>query len=92
VLAPATPLHAGFEHLQDVRCPVTVILGTGQITVRRVLTLARQDVLRLHQSAGEDLQTLVNGIPVARGEVVVVEDRTAVRLTEIARRSPGGER
>ena len=48
-------------------------------------------MLRLRQSAGEDLQVLANGVLVARGEVVVVEDSTAVRVTEIARRLPGGE-
>ncbi len=80
-----------FGPLRDVRCPVSVVLGTGAISVRRVLTLARQDVLRLRQSAGEDLQVLANGVLVARGEVVVVEDSTAVRVTEIARRLPGGE-
>jgi flagellar motor switch protein FliN/FliY len=91
-LAVGAPLTAGLDHLRDVKCPVTVVLGTGHISVRRVLTLRRQDVIKLHQSAGEDLQTLVNGVPVARGEVVVVEDRTAVRLTEIARRTSSGEK
>lgn len=80
-----------FEALRDVRCPVSVVLGTGDISVRQVLTLARHHVVRLHQSAGEDLQMLVNGVLVARGEVVVVEDSTAIRLTEIARRLPNGD-
>jgi flagellar motor switch protein FliN/FliY len=69
-----------------------VVLGTGSISVRRVLTLERQHVLRLQQSAGEDLHMIVNGILVARGEVVVVEDSTAIRLTEIASQSPNGDK
>lgn len=80
-----------FDPLRDVKCPVSVVLGTGAISVRQVLTLARHNVLRLHQSAGEDLQMTVNGVLVARGEVVVVEDSTAIRLTEIARRLPHGD-
>lgn len=87
---PATA-HTRFEPLHDVTCPVSVVLGTGTISVRQVLTLARHTVVRLHQSAGEDLQMTVNGVLVARGEVVVVEDSTAIRLTEIARRLPNGD-
>lgn len=82
---------SAFEPLRDVACPVSVLLGTGAVSVRQVLTMARHTVLKLDQSAGEDLQMLVNGVLVARGEVVVVEDSTAIRLTEIARRLPNGE-
>lgn len=87
---PASP--QGLDLLRDVKCPVSVVLGTGSITVRRVLSLERHSVLRLHQSAGEDLHMIVNGITVARGEVVVVEDSTAIRLTEIARQLPAGDK
>jgi flagellar motor switch protein FliN/FliY len=83
---------AGLSILRDVRCPVSVLLGTGNISVRRVLALERQHVVRLQQSAGEDLQMIINGVLVARGEVVVVEDSTAIRLTEIARQLPGGDK
>ena len=83
---------ASLDSLRDVTCPVSVVLGTGSITVRRVLTLERHSVVRLHQSAGEDLQMIVNGVLVARGEVVVVEDSTAIRLTEIARQLPNGDK
>jgi flagellar motor switch protein FliN/FliY len=79
------------DSLRDVRCPVSVVLGTGAITVREVLQMGRQTVVKLHQPAGEDLQVLVNGVLVARGEVVVVEDSTAIRLTEIAQRLPNGD-
>jgi flagellar motor switch protein FliN/FliY len=66
-----------------VVCDVWVLLGTGAVTVRRCLALQRQSVLRLNQSAGEDLQIFVNGGLVARGEVVIVEDSTAIRITDI---------
>lgn len=74
-----------FGPLSTVRCPVTVILGTGTISVRRCLALGRASVVTLVQSAGEDLQVVVNGVLVGRGEVVIVEDSTAIRVTEIAR-------
>jgi flagellar motor switch protein FliN/FliY len=40
-------------------------------------------VIRLSQPAGSDLQIFVNGIAIARGEVVIVDDTTSIRLTEI---------
>ena len=72
-----------FPGLSDLVCDVWVLLGTGSVSVRRCLGLQRQSVLRLNQSAGEDLQVVVNGALVARGEVVIVEDSTAIRITDI---------
>lgn len=85
-LVAATVERASTPHFSaflDVRCPVRVVLGTGRITVRQCLALARQSVLRLEQAAGEDLSVHVNDVAVARGEVVIVDDSTAIRLTEI---------
>jgi flagellar motor switch protein FliN len=81
--SPADESGRSFEGLADIVCDVWVLLGTGTVSVRRCLGLQRQSVLRLGQSAGEDLQVLVNGSLVARGEVVIVEDSTAVRITDI---------
>ncbi len=72
-----------FTGLGDIVCDVWVLLGTGTISVRRCLALQRHSVVRLHQSAGEDLQLMVNGSLVAKGEVVIVEDSTALRVTDI---------
>jgi flagellar motor switch protein FliN len=72
-----------FGDLLDVVCDLSVVLGTGTVTVRRCLGLQRHSVIRLEQSAGEDLQVKVNGVTIARGEVVIVEDSTAIRVTEI---------
>jgi flagellar motor switch protein FliN/FliY len=69
----------------DVRLPVSVVLGTGNMSVRECLALAPRSVVRLEQSAGEDVHVLAGDVPLARGEVVIVEDSTAVRLTEILR-------
>jgi flagellar motor switch protein FliN/FliY len=51
--------------------------------VRRLLTLERNSVLRLTQAAGDELQVLVNGVLLAKAEVVIIEDATSVRITEI---------
>lgn len=73
-----------FARLADVRCPVEVVLGSGTIAVRTCLGLNPDSVIRLGQPAGEDLQVRVGGVIVARAEVVVADDHTALRVTEIA--------
>ena len=86
--SPEAP--GAFAGLSDIVCDVWVLLGTGTVPVRRCLALQRQSVLQLNQSAGEDLQILVNGSLVARGEVVIVEDSTALRVTDIPLTSGAG--
>lgn len=81
--APGPVTTSPFGGLEDLVFDVWVLLGSGTVSVRRCLALQRQSVLQLHQSAGEDLQILVNGSLVARGEVVIVEDSTALRVTDI---------
>jgi flagellar motor switch protein FliN/FliY len=76
------PTHP-FNELLDVVCDLSVVLGTGTVTVRSCLGLQRHSVLRLEQSAGADLLVKVNGVIIAKGEVVIVEDSTAIRVTEI---------
>jgi flagellar motor switch protein FliN len=71
------------EHLQDVVCRVDVILGTGSATVRDCLALTHGSIIRLSQVAGADLQVQINGIAIANAEVVIMDDATSVRLTEI---------
>ena len=75
----------------DVVCHVDVVLGTGTISVRDCLKLQPRSVLRLEQSAGADLEIRIHGVTAARGEVVIVDDSTAVRITEIVP-PPSGER
>jgi flagellar motor switch protein FliN/FliY len=74
----------GFGLFRDVSCPVDVVLGIGQISLRRCLSLERGSVVRLHQSAGEDLQVIVNGVRIAHAEVVIIDETVAVRLTHFA--------
>ena len=68
--------------------PTTVLLGTGTITVRQALTLDKGSLVELTQSAGEDLLLDVNGVLLARGEIVVVEDGATLRVTEITAPPP----
>jgi flagellar motor switch protein FliN/FliY len=75
--------NAEIQPLSDVSCSVDVWLGTATISVRECLHMKRHSIIRLEQSAGSDMQVVINGVLVAQGEVVIIDDSTAVRLTEI---------
>lgn len=69
--------------LNDVVCGVDVILGTAVMSVRECLRLRKHSIIRLAQSAGGDMTMFVNGIGLATGEVVIIDDSTAIRITDI---------
>jgi flagellar motor switch protein FliN/FliY len=77
------PAQAGLAPLFDVVCSIDVVLGTASMSVRECLNMRRGSVIRLNQSAGGDMQIVVNGISIAAGEVVIVDNSTAVRVTDI---------
>jgi flagellar motor switch protein FliN len=80
----APPLRVDeYESLEDVVCDVTVVLGTGRMSVRQCLYLTPHTVIALDQPAGADLHVLVNGVPIATGEVAIVDDSTALRLNRV---------
>ena len=82
-LSSTDALPASLGPLDDAVCRIDVVLGTGTMTVRDCLGLRKHMVMRLVQTAGVDLQVMANGVLVALGEVVIVDDSTAVRVTEI---------
>jgi flagellar motor switch protein FliN len=69
--------------LLDVPLSVTVELGRVKMSVRNLLSLGAGAVIELSKIAGEPLDILVNGRPVARGEAVMINEKFGVRLTEI---------
>jgi len=73
----------GVELLHGVAMEVTVELGRTRMSVRELLALAPGDVLELDRAAGSPADLLVNGRLIARGEVVVVDEDFALRVTEI---------
>lgn len=77
--------------MHDLRCPVTVLLGTGRITVRQCLELKPGSVVALRQAVGEDLELSINGVLIAQGEVVIVEDTTSLRVTSVDVSNEPGE-
>jgi flagellar motor switch protein FliN/FliY len=79
----SSDLASQYPGLHDIIFAVEVVLGTGSMTVRECLQLQRMSVLKLKQSADEDLQVVINGVPLAAGEIVIVDDSTSIRVTEI---------
>jgi flagellar motor switch protein FliN/FliY len=69
--------------LFNVPMQVSVELGQGKMTIRDLLTLGQGSVLELEKLAGEPLEVLVNSRLVSRGEVVVVNDKYGIRLTDV---------
>jgi flagellar motor switch protein FliN/FliY len=73
--------------LGDVEMAVTAVLGRTRLTVRHLLGLTVGHVVELDRNADSAVDLLVNGTLVARGEVVVVDDEFAVRITEIVNKT-----
>lgn len=77
-----TPAHP-YAGMLDVTCRVEVIVGSGSITVRDCLKLQRDSIIRLTQAAGSDLQVVVQGVAAATGEIVIDDDTTSVRISDV---------
>jgi flagellar motor switch protein FliN/FliY len=67
----------------DVGVTVALEVGRTRITVRELLQLTQGSILELDRLAGEPLDVLVNGVRIARGEVVVVNEKFGIRLIEV---------
>ncbi|HQT31264.1 MAG TPA: flagellar motor switch protein FliN [Thiobacillus sp.] len=84
-LAGSTPTGAthDIDFILDIPVLLTVELGRTKITIKNLLQLAQGSVVELDGMAGEPMDVLVNGCLIAQGEVVVVNDKFGVRLTDI---------
>ncbi len=71
------------DFILDIPLKITVELGRSRMPVKDVLNLAQGSVIELAKFAGEPLEVLVNDKLIARGEVVVVNEKFGVRLTDI---------
>jgi len=83
-----TPTHAGgpagdINMILDIPVQLTVELGRTRIPIKNILQLAQGSVVELDALAGEPMDVLVNGYLIAQGEVVVVNDKFGIRLTDI---------
>ncbi|MCP4936511.1 MAG: flagellar motor switch protein FliN [bacterium] len=90
IQAPAAGVASGLEALYDIPVNITVVLGRTQIEVTDLLALSKGDVVELDRKVGESVDILVNNRLVARGEVVLVEERLGITMTEIIRGNQSG--
>jgi flagellar motor switch protein FliN/FliY len=85
--APTNGLNAGagndINMILDIPVQLTVELGRTRIPIKHILQLAQGSVVELEALAGEPMDVLVNGYLIAQGEVVVVNDKFGIRLTDI---------
>ncbi len=71
------------KRLHDVPVELAVEIGRTTMTIRETLELAPGAIVSLNRLAGEPVDLLVNGRPLARGEVVVIDEEFGLRITEI---------
>ena len=83
--APTAATGAGndINMILDIPVQLTVELGRTRIPIKHILQLAQGSVIELDALAGEPMDVLVNGYLIAQGEVVVVNDKFGIRLTDI---------
>ncbi|MCE9638725.1 MAG: flagellar motor switch protein FliN [Betaproteobacteria bacterium] len=75
--------HNDIDMILDIPVQLTVELGRTKIAIKNLLQLAQGSVVELDGLAGEPMDVLVNGCLIAQGEVVVVNDKFGIRLTDI---------
>ena len=79
----SSALPSNFDMIMDIPVHLTVELGRTKIAIRSLLQLAQGSVVELDGLAGEPMDVLVNGCLIAQGEVVVVNEKFGIRLTDI---------
>jgi flagellar motor switch protein FliN/FliY len=71
------------EVLQNISVTLSIEVGRAQIKIKDLMRLTQGSVVELDRVAGEPLDLLINNTVVAQGEVVIVNDRYGIRLTDI---------
>ena len=74
---------ASWSGYLDLRLPLSVELGRTLLKVREILELAPDNIVKLSRSTGEGVDIRADERPLLRGEIVVIEDRAGVRISEI---------
>ena len=80
---PASGAELDLSRLSEIPMELSVEIGRTHMTVGETLALHVGSVVELERQAGEPVDLLVNGSPIARGEVIVIEEQYGLRITEI---------
>ena len=75
--------HNDLDMIMDIPVQLTVELGRTKMPIKNLLQLAQGSVVELSGQAGEPLDVLINGFLIAQGEVVVVNEKLGIRLTDV---------
>lgn len=81
--APKGENHQNIDLILDVDVTVTACIGNVRRSIGDILSLTEGQVIDMERSSGEPVDLLVNGRLIAKGEVVVVEERYGIRITQI---------
>lgn len=76
------------ETISKVEVDVSVVLGTTQMPIHQLLRMGRGAVIELNAGGDDEVQILANDVPIARGQVVLQDDRITISVTEVLPRSP----
>jgi flagellar motor switch protein FliN/FliY len=79
---------AELERLYEVPVELAVEIGRTHMTIRETLALGPGSIVTLNRLAGDPVDLLVNGKPIARGEVVVIDEEFGLRVTEVVAAEP----
>jgi flagellar motor switch protein FliN len=82
---------ADLRRLSAVPVDLSVEMGRTRMTVGETLELRQGSIITLNRMAGEPVDLLVNGTPIARGEVVVIDEQFGLRVTEVVGQAPLGD-
>lgn len=75
--------------LLDVNVDIVAVLGVAELRVSQILQLGRGAVVELERKVGEPVELKAEGKLVAKGEVVVTDEKLAVQITDVINTSPG---
>ena len=80
---PAAPGHANLDLVHDVPLEISAVLGQTELSLREVVSMQTGSVFELDKLSTDPIDLYVNNILIARGEVVVVDDKFAVKISEL---------
>lgn len=73
-----------WQNYWDLPVPLSVELGRKRMSVREILALDKSSIIKLARSTGEGVEIRVDHQPLVYGEIIVIEDRTGVRVSEFS--------
>lgn len=72
-----------WKNFMDLSVPLSIELGRTKLTAREILDLEETAVIQLPRSTGEGVDILSDNARLARGEIIMIEDRTGIRINEV---------